>query len=38
MMLRTAIVGLGWAGMCHVEAIGELGRKIRIIRVLSRLI
>ena len=26
-MLRLAVVGVGWAGSRHVEAIGELGRK-----------
>ena len=27
-MLRIAIVGIGWAGTRHVEALRELGRKI----------
>ncbi|MCH8290697.1 Gfo/Idh/MocA family oxidoreductase [Candidatus Poribacteria bacterium] len=29
-MLRIAIIGLGWAGTRHVEAIRELGRKITV--------
>jgi predicted dehydrogenase len=29
-MLRIAIVGVGWAGTRHVEAIGELGRKLTV--------
>ena len=29
-MLRIAIVGIGWAGTRHVEAIRELGRKITV--------
>jgi len=27
-MLRLAILGVGWAGTRHVEAIRELGRKV----------
>lgn len=29
-MLKTAIIGTGWAGTRHVEAIRELGRKITV--------
>lgn len=29
-MLRIAVVGVGWAGSRHVEAIAELGRKIEV--------
>ena len=29
-MLRIAILGLGWAGSRHVEAIRELGRKVSV--------
>jgi predicted dehydrogenase len=29
-MLRLAMVGLGWAGTRQVQAIGELGRKLRV--------
>lgn len=29
-MLRMAIVGVGWAGTRHVEAIRELGRKVEV--------
>jgi predicted dehydrogenase len=29
-MLRIAIVGVGWAGTRHVEAIRELGRKVTV--------
>ncbi len=29
-MLRTAILGMGWAGTRHVEAIRELGRKLSV--------
>ena len=29
-MLRTAIIGVGWAGTRHVQAIRELGRKVSI--------
>ena len=27
-MLRVAVIGVGWAGTRHVQAIGELGRKV----------
>jgi predicted dehydrogenase len=29
-MLRVAVVGVGWAGTRHVQAIGELGRKVTV--------
>lgn len=29
-MLRMAVVGVGWAGSRHVEAVGELGCKIEV--------
>jgi len=29
-MLRLAVVGVGWAGSRHVEAVGELGRKVAV--------
>ena len=29
-MLRIAIIGVGWAGTRHVEAIRELGRKVTV--------
>jgi predicted dehydrogenase len=30
-MLKLAIVGCGWAGSRHVEAIRELGEKIEVV-------
>jgi predicted dehydrogenase len=29
-MLRVAVIGIGWAGTRHVQAIGELGRKVTV--------
>jgi UDP-N-acetyl-2-amino-2-deoxyglucuronate dehydrogenase len=29
-MLKLAVVGVGWAGSRHIEAVGELGRKIEV--------
>ncbi len=29
-MLRIAIIGVGWAGTRHIQAIQELGRKVRV--------
>ena len=29
-MLRMAIIGIGWAGVRHIEAIRELGRKLTV--------
>jgi predicted dehydrogenase len=34
-MLRIAVVGAGWAGRRHVEAIRELGRKLTVVALVD---
>ena len=34
-MLRLAVVGVGWAGRRHVEAVGELGRRLEVVRLVD---
>ena len=34
-MLRMAVIGVGWAGTRHVEAVRELGRKIEVVALVD---